>query len=501
MSQPAAVLSGASTSAPTSTGGLEPYVPSIDTPWDIYRAGHLLTRCGLFADPARIRGLISQNPLDVVDALVDEAISLPLPPPPASTTDFPPPPDAPTEERNAFTTRNVEASKQLRVDWIDELMERGLREKMVLLWSNHFVTQQRVYFYAAYGHDYLQTLRSNALGNFKSFVRDIGVTPAMVEYLDAKLNRKGHPNENYARELLELFTVGLDNYSQQDVTELARALTGWSDIPESFSVVFSPEHFDDTDKTVFGRTENFSYDSAIDLIFDERPNEIAQFVCTKIYKFFVYAEPDQAIVDELADLFIAENFDVAPVIRTLLKSAHFFDNAFVRSAIKTPLELFGSVASLVLREEIPEEQQSNSSSKRSDLRSEVLSMGEELMRVWGQVPLDPPNVAGWKGNRSWITSGTLVDRWNFTLRLLRTFEVNVDEMLTWTTDPTDPALFAWEIAEHLLGKLDPSEQEELTDLLLAGTPDYEWSIDTEDARTRTAAFVMALVQRPAFQLA
>ncbi|NNE36529.1 MAG: DUF1800 domain-containing protein, partial [Rhodothermales bacterium] len=442
--------------------------------------------CGLYAEAKRIRELIALNPLDVVDALVDEALVLPRPDSPPIVLDFPPYPDAPKEEKDAYTSRNNDASEQIRVDWIGELMRHGLREKMALLWSNHFVTQRRIYFYAAYGFMYLDTLRKHALGNFKEFVREIGTTPAMVEYLDAKLNRKGHPNENYARELLELFTVGLDNYTQEDITELARALTGWSDIPQEFSVVFSPQHFDETPKTIFGQTDTYNYDTAIDLVFSERSRELARFVCGKLYTFFVYAEPDSVIVDELADIFIAENYEIAPVVRTLLKSAHFFDSAFIRSAIKTPLELFGSLASLMVG---------------GSEDAEVLTMGDELMRVWRQVPLDPPNVAGWKGNRAWITSGSLVDRWNFSLRLLRSFDLDVGRLLLWISDPEDPSVLAFELAEHLLGRIDAAEQEELTALLLSGTPTYEWSISSEDAQTRISAYVMALVQRPSFQLA
>lgn len=469
--------------------GLEPYSPTEATPWNRRRVAHLLRRTGFSAPADRVAEFLNLQPEAAVDRIVNEALAFPLPPDPPFASVVPPPPSAPPEERDAFRVMNVEAKDTLRITWFRSLYENGLRERMALFWSNHFVTQAGIYFYTAYAHQYLKLLRTHALGDFKQFVYDIGLTPAMILYLDLDKNVKGNPNENYARELLELFTTGLGQYTQEDIREIARALTGWSADISTLSTRFNPDRYDGTEKTFFGRTGAFGYDEVIDIIFEERAEAVARFICEKLYKEFVYANPDEAIVGQLADLFIASEFRIEPVVRALLKSAHFFDDTFIGSRIKGPVELFASLMPFAASEQVSSGAQS------------LYDRGMRTAWHWGQVLLDPPNVAGWKGDRSWISSGNLVSRWQRSTHVYQDFELDHAALMASVSNPGDPRLFAREVAEVLIAlPLTDEEYDLLGDILLGGQPEYEWNPASPGGQSRMEAFVRHIIQMPAFQL-
>ena len=216
---------------------------------------------------------------------------------------------------------------------------------MALFWHNHFVTDTEVYVHARLAYGYLNLVRKHALGDFKQFVYDMGLNLAMLIYLDGTSNTHIAPNENYARELLELFTTspedqnGQPNYTEADIREMARALTGYVADLRQFRARFFDNRFDDGEKTFLGRTGNFGYADVVDIVFEERTDALAHFICVKLYKAFVYAAPAPEIVDELAEIFIDNNFQIAPVLRTLLKSAHFFDREVHGARIKGPIEM------------------------------------------------------------------------------------------------------------------------------------------------------------------
>ncbi len=235
----------------------------------------------------------------------------------------PPPRGSDAEAIDAYLQANRTWLREYRDSWLAEMQQGLLREKMALFWHNHFVTESRTYRLAPYAYQYLTLLRTHALGNFRTFVREIGLTPAMLIYLNGTQNRAGNPNENYARELLELFTMGIGHYTQQDIQEIARALTGWVVEHATLSSRFVPARFDNGRKTIFGQTDYFGYDDVIDLTLQERARETALFICRKLYRFFVYNEPDEAIVAQLADTFQEHDFEIAPVVEQLLSSAPF----------------------------------------------------------------------------------------------------------------------------------------------------------------------------------
>ena len=270
--------------------GLAPY----GGPWDRRRAAHLVRRTSFGAIKREVdRALNDGSATAAVARLTAAAQGDPLP-------------EAPSwYSRNGST--GTEEIYDLQRTWLEAMRNKGFIEKMTLFWHNHLVTQWTANQGKAsnsVGHltyDYYKLLRFHALGNFRTLVYNIGTNPAMLIYLDGFVNEKGQANENYGRELLELFTMGQygpdgsENYTEQDIKEIARALTGW-DVNNSNRATFDPARHDRTSKTIMGQTDLFDYDGVIDLIFEVRASQIAHYVCRKLYSFFVQPVPDEAVV-------------------------------------------------------------------------------------------------------------------------------------------------------------------------------------------------------------
>lgn len=458
-------------------------------PWNAARAAHLLRRTQVGPDLYAAVELAQQDPLVAVDEIVDIALAEALPDPPIWADEVPPPRGASAAERQAYMQSNREHHVELVTEWYRRLYENGLRETMSLFWSNHFVTEFSVYRAATYAYEYLTILRTHALGDFKSFVREIGLTPAMLIYLDGVENVAGQPNENYARELFELFTMGIGNYTEDDVKETARALTGWRFNRFTNTVSFNPNLHDTGDKTIFGQTGPFDYDNVIDLIFQERGDAVARFVCTKLYEHFVYPEADPEVVDQMAALFSANDYQIEPVVRALLKSAHFFDEVFFGSHIKSPAHF---ILALIRDGAIDP----NLPGRDVDVFQLAIRFQERL----GQVLLNPPDVSGWPGHRDWISSASLTERWGLTQRIARLGDLR--PVLDGVSDPSDPWAVAGEISALLSAvPPDPADLDQKVEILLDGIPPYEWDPNADGGLARVENFVAYLMQLPEYQLA
>jgi uncharacterized protein (DUF1800 family) len=356
---------------------------------------------------------------------------------------------------------------------------------MALFWHNHFVTEIQTYnFIAPFAYQYLSLLRTHALGNFKSFVYDIGLTPAMLIYLNGIQNRAGAPNENYARELLELFTMGLGHYSEADIQEIARALTGWTVETQNLATVFIPAQFDGGVKTFFGRTGAYGYDDVVEILFEERAEAIARFICSKLYRFFVYDAIDDVVVDELAAIFLASQFEIEPVLRTLLKSKHFFDKTFFGAKIKSPVEMIlGMIRELRIGSTDPM----------------TFQLSTRIISLLRQELFSPPNVAGWPEHHTWLDTTTLPFRWVMSQEVSRAARGN--DLADTMADPFDPYALAEAIARFVIPvEYEASFYTELTEIMLAGTPDYEWNPGTDGSEIRIKNYLAHLAQLPEFQL-
>ncbi|WP_046758636.1 DUF1800 domain-containing protein [Kordia jejudonensis] len=293
---------------------------------------------------------------------------------------------------------------ELNSAWIARLgtSNQLLREKMTLFWANHFVCHDKNILHI---QQYNNTLRKHALGNFKDFVIAISKEASMIKYLNTKQNRKQKPNENFARELMELFTLGRDQYSEKDIKEAARAFTGWNhDLKGNFR--FRRFQHDTGNKTFFGETGNFDGSDIIEIILKQK--QCAQFICEKIYTYFVNDQINDAHVREMTELFYKE-YDIENLMRFVLLSDWFYDKKNIGTKIKSPMEFLVGVHKVV--------------PMQFEKKRELIY----LQKLLGQHLLFPPNVAGWKGGRNWINPNTMMLRLRLPSVLLANGVISLDE--------------------------------------------------------------------------
>jgi len=435
-------------------------------PWTDTTLRHLLRRAMFGVPLSQFQAAQSLGSMSaVVDKLLDDTAPLPdlLTNAPQGQTPFGTVvPIDKTNPDQVFATEdayNLERARQsvLVNWWLDLIIKENLsiRERMTLFWSNHFVVGSDVVVPAPYLYYYNLLLRSHALGNMKTFVTDITRNPAMIQYLNCDENYDGlipstqiqgglHINENYARELCELFTLGITdpvsgmpNYSESDVQQAAKALTGWSYnsfepggfmSPSGVDSYFPSSH--NTDQKIFlGQTGNWTWSDIIDIIFNYKgptgSNQAgfnaAYWFCRKIYMEFVYYVPNTGVVTAMANLMVKNNFDIKPVLEALLQSDHFYSDNVQNSQIKSPINFIAGM--------IREFNLDYGALDLTDPPFNSIMMGLHTYNNLnpsltfltlttagtglGQMLLDPPNVRGWLGGRSWVSTGTFDQRQQF----------------------------------------------------------------------------------------
>jgi hypothetical protein len=482
---------------PPTAGGLAPFEPSTEEPWDARRARHLLRRTGFYAPPASVTSALARTPVAAANAVVDAALAAPPVPVPTYVDLFPPPTGAPAGDVQAYNTANGLALTAESNGVLSEALAlrapgTALTERLALALHGVLTTHYNEYGNRAHRlHRYWTLLRRHALGSYQTLVREVGLTPAMLLYLDGNLNRVGSPNENYARELLELFTTGIEgpdggpNYTQQDVAELARCLTGWTVVSASNEAVFVPNRHDAGQKTVFGVTGAFGYDAAIDLIFTARAEAVARRLARVLYQTFVAGAPNEEVVAELATTLRANAFAIGPAVRALVSSRHFFSVGAMGARIKSPFEMLLGLAGA--------SGYSDPAAQFGTFRTQARDQGFDLFR--------PPDVAGWPGGRSWLDTGRLPTRWVATDRVWA--RKNEARALAMTMpDPYDPYLLVDALAEHVLAvPLPAATRAEGVTVLLGGIPDYEWDPTISSAEGRIRGLLQFLSRLPEAQLA
>ncbi|HTH82453.1 MAG TPA: DUF1800 domain-containing protein [Mucilaginibacter sp.] len=320
------------------------------------------------------------------------------------------------DDKKMFLQERREEEKQLNLGWINQMSttKAQLREKMTLFWNNHFACR------TINGDDAQQLnniQRDNALGNFGKMTLEIAKAPAMLQFLNNQQNLKGHPNENFARELMELFTIGRGNYTEQDVKESARAFTGWG-FDRTGEFRLRPFVHDNGQKTFLGKTGNLNGDDIIITLLQKR--ETAHFICTKLYKYLVNEVPDPAHVNAMADVFYRSNYEIKPLLEFVFTADWFYEDKNTGNLIKSPVELIVGL---------------NRQFNINYQRPEVLI---QFQKVLGQMLFYPPNVAGWPGGRSWIDSSSLMYRIKIPSTLLNGGVID----FTGKADPEDEAFLA-----------------------------------------------------------
>lgn len=379
------------------------------------QARHLLSRTGFAATAAAIDAVAGLDRETAIARLLDAAAARSLAgaatPPPAWTVAWSPPQTAAMSEVERLALRNSlrEQGRDLKGWWLREMLETPapLTEVMTLFWHNHFTTSLAKVKAPAllYGQNAL--LRRHALGSFATLLREIARDPAMLLYLDNARSRRRAPNENFARELFELFTLGEGRYAESDLQAAARAFTGWSVDPDSGSFRFRAAWHDDSEKSIFGRNGRFGGDEVIELLL-ARP-ETADLIVAKLWRQFIAEQPEPGEAARLAAIFRRGDYEIRPLLLALLTSDAFWAAENRGRLVKSPVDLTAGT-----------------------LRLFALPAGDTRDLAWlcrrlGQDLFEPPDVKGWPGGTAWITGASLLDRQAFISRI------------TGGTDAAEPA--------------------------------------------------------------
>ena len=393
--------------------------PLPDSKWTFTTAAHLLNRAGFGGTPDEIENLVQLGPDKAVAYLVDyETI------PDATTSPEWAKPDpnrmekrqelqqlvqqmrrAPSEERPALEQKRREMQRlenrtqqehlmELRGWWLQRMAKgpRPLQEKMTLFWHGHFATSAQKVRDAYFMWRQNETFRRLATGNWLQLQIAVAKDPAMLIWLDQAQSRKEHPNENYAREVMELFALGEGHYTEQDISEAARALTGWTLNRVRQEFEYRSLMHDTGVKTVLGRTGNLTGTHVLEEICAQPQS--GQFICGKVWMFFASENPSPELVEGLASVFRRNGSTFKPVLRAMFRSEEFYADSAIRTQVKSPVQwLVGSVK--MLERELPPPMVANQVTR---------SLGQELFA--------PPNVKGWDGGVSWITTNNLLARYN-----------------------------------------------------------------------------------------
>lgn len=367
-------------------------------------ARFLLERTGFTPSPRETAAYVGLTREQAVDRLLASARSTATTPLPAWFEEPIPAPQVQRkwtpEDRRAQQTVRGEWYQDARGWWVREMLvtPSPLTERMTMFWHNHFVSGQDKVPWPQTMLAQNVLLRRDALGNFGTMLHDVAKDPAMLQYLDGASNRKGHPNENFAREVMELFTLGEGHYTQHDVAEAARAFTGWG-LDDSLHYVWRPAAHDNSPKTVFGKMANLDGDQMLDLLL-ARP-ETANFVTAKLWREFISDTPDPAQVASMADAFRASHYGIRTVLRVMFLSQAFWDQQGEGTLARSPVDfVIGTLRSF--------EVGYGSTQHLSD-----------TLRGLGQDVYEPPNVKGWPGGQTWINSTTLLARERFVEAVLR----------------------------------------------------------------------------------
>jgi len=388
--------------------------------WNFTTAAHLLNRAGFGGTPDEIEKIAQMAPDEAVSYLVDyDKIPDPTPDPDWARPD----PDrmekllafrkmnqglrgASDEKRKELEEKRREMQREqrqtqqqhlleLRGWWLERMVKgpRPLQEKLTLFWHGHFATSTQKVREAYFMWLQNETFRRHAMGNWLQLLTAVAKDPAMLIWLDQAESRKEHPNENFAREVMELFSLGEGHYTEQDITEAARALTGWSLNRVQQRFEYRSAIHDTGSKTVLGRSGNLTGNDVLEQIVAQP--QAARFICAKLWSYFAAENPPEELVSALADRFRQGKSHFRALLETMFRSEEFYGPDVIRTQVKSPTQWLVSSVRMLERNLPPPMMTSN------------------CLRQLGQDLLAPPNVKGWDGGVAWITTNNLLNRYNF----------------------------------------------------------------------------------------
>ena len=371
----------------------QPWAPTAAEPWGLKWAGHLYRRAAFGAGPAELSAAVARGLPATLDLLFNGT------------------PDADAIEKTlvAVGARTADRANpfELRAWWLYAMLNgrRPVLEKMVLFWHNHFATSIAKVQRTTWMFNQNRLIRKYALGKFGPFLHDMSRDAAMIVWLDNNSNVKAHPNENYAREVMELFSLGVGHYTEHDIREAARAFTGWHTNGGDYD--FNSRFHDDGQKTVLGKSGDWNGDDVLDILL--KRDDCAEFLVRKLYRYFVseLQDPPAKLIAPLAESFRDTDYDIADLIQRMLSSRHFFSAHSYRQKIKCPVEyVLGAVNTVYDRDAAPD----HNPPPTRPLVNRIDLMGQQLFA--------PPNVKGWPGGQSWLNTSTVLARVNFAQALV-----------------------------------------------------------------------------------
>jgi uncharacterized protein (DUF1800 family) len=357
------------------------YVPNDAAPWDVRRAGHLLRRASFGTTPARLEQAVKDGPGATIAKLLDY--------------------DPAVDPLNDMIERlegfvNFNNIQSVQSWWVYRMIntDRPFQERLALFWHNRFATSAAKVENARTMHNQVELFRREGLGNWRDLLLAVGRDPAMLIWLDGRYSKKGKPNENYARELMELFTLGVGHYTEKDVQELARVFTGWR--IEGEKGAFNPKEFDDGEKTFLGVTGKLTDEKALDVILAQPA--APRFLARNLLREFVHPNPPDDLVAALAARVLHHNWNLKPIFAELFNSRVFFSDWAYRAKIKSPCDLSIGVSMAL-----------GGTDNTQIVATTLGKLGQSL--------LFPPTVKGWDGEQSWINANTVLVRFNYGLQL------------------------------------------------------------------------------------
>ena len=455
----------------------QPYTPSADAPWDRKAVGHLYRRAGFGATASELDAGVKDGHAKALDRVLAGE---------AEAEDFTRTSEFMASERSMPTGA---PQQRLSAWWLDRMLKthHPLREKLTLFWHDHFATSNAKVQNARFMLGQYRLLQTHALGSFAELLTQMGTDPAMLVWLDTNTSTKAAPNENYAREVMELFSLGVGNYTETDIRQAAKAFTGY-EIKDGKGT-FNRRQHDSGTKSVFDKSGTYTGEDIARLCLDHPA--CPRFIVRKLYKFLVSDTdtPSADLIDPLAEEYRKSGFDTGKLVSTILRSNLFFSPSAHRAKIKSPVEFaVGTVRTL-------------------EGTAGTLPLAEALEGL-GQVLFSPPSVKGWDGGPAWLNAQTLLGRNNLALSLTSTedgrFGTRCDPavLLTKHNAKTDAEKVDFLLGLFFQGDVPPAARDKLLDYLKSAKgvkyPAY-WSAD-DIANHRTRAVTHLTLTLPEYQL-
>jgi uncharacterized protein (DUF1800 family) len=473
------------------------------------KGAHLLRRFGLGASEAELDYYLKGAGLSgAIEKLldyekVDENFELPL---------------------QALANQNGQVNMPaVQLWWVARLLitRRPLQEKMTLFWHDHFATSAAKVVGPPLMHGQNELLRANATGKFQTLLLEASQDPAMLFWLDNQFNVKGKPNENFAREIMELFTLGIGNYSEKDIQEAARAFTGWTigrpgagrrpnqntqpvqQVRRNAEFVFRPILHDDGFKEILGNKGNFTGEDVCGILVGNP--QTAKYLTLKIWEWFAYPNPEPALVDRLTAKFRDSGLDIKVLLRSVMESSEFYSDKAERAVFKNPVDfIIPTLRQLGVGEALAAQVNGQEQVQRGRLIPAVAA--QQAMKSMGMELLFPPDVAGWDGGQAWISTATMVERIQWGDRLfgvgqtggrLQRAQTRVPAFGLFAADPT-----AKGVAEKLLSVFDaPVPESKKGQLVQAAEKATGGRLTPQNANAAAAAVARLIFGTPEFQMA